>query len=613
MKKRAFVVCLCAALASAPVLFAEPDPNAKAESDKKSEGPKAEKSAPDAWLDGLRLFGLIRLRPEAKYNYNFDKSDLTCTKAAGQTEICKAQDDNAEFVGSKLQIGIEKKWKDRVTARVLIQDTRVFGAETGSATGLGTANSSTNQSLDVREAWVDAKALLGPIDLQLGRMVLSYGDQRLVGGLDWTNVGRSFDGMRLKYEHRLITSHLWGTVIAEQDSDSAGNNTSVGVTRGSIDDAYFTGFYNTLKLSDHLHIDLYYLGRYLKWVQKTVPTANPTVALAQGTAVLFVNTRDRVSGRDDLHTVGSRLTNRTQDEGKRAPGAFDWTVEYAYQSGATGRRAKPGWDTAAPIAPLPSPLYDATFNPCAVYETRTVSGVTERGCRVFTEKVRYDAFAYAATAGYRISRFRLGAEYAAASGDPNRDDGAVATFNNLFHTNHIHYGQADLVSWQNMRAKSVNLAADFKEKGKLTLAYWHVDKFVLQDGWYQVTGGGATGARHTTTESQSNARFAPEYNTTTGALRSSAVSELRKHLFREYDVTYEITSGNINWQFGYSLFLAGDANRHALDGRSYEGQLNLYKQAVLGKTALSDFNYLDYTPTSDPRGHFAYVMMTYKF
>lgn len=570
-------------------------------------------SAGAEWLDGFRLFGLVRFRPEAKYNYNFDRSDLSCSKVAGQPEVCRAQDDNVEFVGSKIQLGFEKTWKNRVTARVLLQDARVFGGETGSATGLNTANSATNQSLDVREGWVELKALLGPIDFQLGRMVLSYGDQRLVGGLDWTNVGRSFDGLRLKYEGKTFSSHLWGTVLAEQDSDAVGNDSSVGVSRGSIDDAYFVGFYNTLKLSDHFWLEGYYLGRYLKWVQRSQPSANPTVALAQGVPVLIVNSQDRSRERDNLHTFGARITNRTLDGGKKAPTAFDWSVEYAYQNGFTGNRAAPAWDVGQEIVGLPAPLYDATYNPCDVYQTKTVGGTKESGCRLYTEKVRYDAYAYAGTAGYTFSRYRVGVEYAAASGDPNRNDGAVATFNNLFHTNHIHYGQADLVSWQNMRGRSINLAIDFKEGGKLKLAYWTVDKFVLQDGWYKVTGGGAGGARSTTTESAGNARFGPEYNSTTGALTSSSVSELRKHLFKEYDISYELTSGPVTWSFAYSLFIAGDANRNALDGAGYQAQLNLYKQAVLGKTNLADYNYLDYTPTSDPRGHYASVMMTYKF
>ncbi|MCB1324404.1 MAG: alginate export family protein [Spirochaetales bacterium] len=560
-------------------------------------------------LEGFDVFGLVRFRPEMRSNYDFNRDGVTCTSG-----ICQSNNDDSEFVGQKIQVGVEYKFSEQLRARVVIQDSRVWGGETGSDTGLNTANDSTNQSTDIREAWIGADRLLGPLDLIVGRQVLAFGDERLVGSLDWTNVGRSFDSVRLRYRSEFLESNLWGSVLAEEDSDSAGNSSSVGSSRGDIDDAYFVGFYNTLHVAEQFQADVYYLGRYLKWQRSSTPPVDPTVA-ARNLFVPVIDSSDRSRQRDNLHTIGARLTNRTA-EGGRAPGMFDWTLEYAWQTGESGRRVAAGWDQANIIAPLPSPLYTSVYNPCDVYATTTSAGVTTQGCRFYTEKQIYDAFAFAAAAGVRfLDMIRVGVEFDVGSGDPNRTDATVSTFNNLFHTNHKFYGQADQVSWQNMIGRSVNLSLDFKDYGKLDLAYWEVDKHRSQDAWYKVTGGGSSGATVRTTESNSNARYASTYNST-GSLNSLGVGLLRKHLFREYDVAYSLTAGGIAWSVGYSLIYAGDAARAALND-------DLVVQATYAELVRRDlldgviddpasFNAL-YSRPFDPAAHFAYVMMTYKF
>lgn len=562
-------------------------------------------------FEKLRVFGLVRFRPEAKTNFNFDKRDLSC----GAT-FCTADDDAVEFVGQKVQIGIENQFSDSVTARIVIQDSRVWGGETGSDTGLNTANNNTNQSTDIREGWVEIKNLFGPVGLQAGRQIFAYGDQRLVGHLDWTNVGRSFDGLRLKYDADWLSSHAWGTVLAEEDSDIAGNATSVGRANSDLDDAYFTGFYNTLKFSEHLHLDAYYLGRYRKWVQRSSPITNPTVSFQNG-FVPIIETEDRSRQRDNLHTVGGRLTNRTLNKGKQAAIPFDWSFEYAAQFGETGNRIAPAWDIAQTIAPLPAPLFDSTFNPCEIFATGTApGGGTQQGCRAYTEKQSYASFAYAATAGFTfLERYRLGAEYAVASGDPDRSDGSVATFENLFHTNHLHYGMADQVSWQNMKGASINFSIDLGDAGKIKLAYWEVDKHKLQDGWYGVAGGGAAGARKTTTESANNARFGSLYNTD-GSLQSLGVGYLRKHLFKEYDLSYSVKAYGLSWSAGFSLIHAGDAVRAAKDDTGVKREI--YGPQILADLADGRIDnpvtvLLFEQPSFDPAAQFAYIMLSYRF
>lgn len=574
MKKLTITTMIVAVLAAAPVWSQEPPTSGE------TQAPSAELPT---WLDGLNIFGLVRFRPQYEGNYDFDKTT----------------DDINEYVGSKVQVGVQKDFGEDVTAKIVIQDTRIWGGQPGSDTGLNTANDFTGESTDIREAYLRVKDLAGPVDLIAGRQILAFGDQRLVGHLDWTDVGRSFDGFRFVFNSDVFDSHLWGTVLAESDSGPAGNSTAVGSSNSSgfttscdsttgvctlnastvqeLDDSYFTGWYNTIKFGEWVHTDLYYLGRHRKWK----PAFNP-VSIAPNASVA---TEDRRQDRDNLYTFGSRITNRTIKKGGRkvAPIPLDFTFEYAYQTGETGVRVDPKWDTAQVIVPVDPTLFTSTNNPCK-------GSFQSGGCRLYTEKQRYDSFAYALDAGFTIADFvRIGGEYNVASGDPDRTDGASATFDNLFHTNHGFYGQADQVSWRNMIGKSANLSFFFGAYGTLKLAYWEVDKFALQDSQYAVTGAPKS---NFTTESRANARFG-DITDSTGAITSTGVAFLKGHLFKEYDLTYSLKYKGIGWTFGYSRIHAGDAVGEVKGDR---------RNTVFSRQDKFD-------PTAD----FAYLMMTYKF
>jgi Alginate export len=524
------------------------------------------------WFETIKFGGMIRIRPEAKYNYDFDKF----------------KNDNISFVGAKAQIWLEKDLSEKTKVRITLQDTVLWGGEKASITGLDTANDNTRQSVGVREAWIESKELIGPISLQAGRQILKYGDERLVGSLDWTNVGRSFNGFRFKLDQDLFSSHAWIMIVGEQDSDIAGNTTSLGkknsfpaqyscpantnipcklspdIQKQQQGDATFTGFYNTIKFSKHFHLDAYYIGLYKKWL----PQNNSAI-------LLFANpeTIPRDSRYDQLHTFGFRISNKTTKD-KKSETPLDFSVEYAIQTGRTGWDVTPGWDS---------------FNTnVSITDALTGQTITKS---LYKERQAYDAYAFAFDTGYTIGSFRLGAEYNVASGDPNRKDGKVATFSNLFHSNHIFYGEADQVSWVNMIGRSVNLTWDGAEKGKLRLAYWIVDKQKLQDGWYDIAGTLKEGA---STESYTNDRFKNPYlQSEKGAESQRGVGTLGKNLFREIDLVYTLKYKDILWALGYSWIFAGDAVRGKVNDDSIS----------------PEFRKTDFLP----QAQFAYLSMTVQF
>ena len=99
------LIALCAAELAAQEPQSQPTPE-----------PAPTPAPASGWLDGLTVFGLIRFRPQYESNYDFDKTT----------------DDTKEYVGSKVQLGVQKDFGADLTAKVVLQDTRVWGGQPGS-------------------------------------------------------------------------------------------------------------------------------------------------------------------------------------------------------------------------------------------------------------------------------------------------------------------------------------------------------------------------------------------------------------------------------------------------------------------------------------------------
>lgn len=87
---------------------------------------------------------------------------------------------------------------------------------------------------------------------------------------------------------------------------------------------------------------------------------------------------------------------------------------------------------------------------------------------------RHRAAALAAQAGYTFrTRFSplIAAEYDFATGDTDPSDGRSGEFHNLFPTNHMHYGSADLLGWRNMHDFRITFAAQLHAKLRLQADY----------------------------------------------------------------------------------------------------------------------------------------------
>lgn len=100
----------------------------------------------------------------------------------------------------------------RVRAFVQVQDARLWGGE-DPALGLGTLDGDADQ-FDVHQAFFELDSLGGlPLALRVGRQELAYGNERLVGALGWSNVGRSFDAARLRWTRGALAADLFAAQL----------------------------------------------------------------------------------------------------------------------------------------------------------------------------------------------------------------------------------------------------------------------------------------------------------------------------------------------------------------------------------------------------------------
>lgn len=310
-----------------------------------------------AFAADVELSGEVRVRYENLNNYTDFNDDLG---------------DRDSKISQRTRLNAKVSVDDQTTAFISLQDTRVWGTEGSTAT-----TGDDTSAVDLSQGYLEHTNLLGPVSLKIGRQALSYGDQRLIGGFEWSDNARRFDAIKFMYKSDTVDADLFLSDIADKGPGAS--------------DGHFNGLYVTVKeVIPANKLDVYYLQ------------------------LLHDTDADQ-----DENTIGLRLAGK-------AAGA-DWTAEFATQGG------------------------DA-------------NAIQER-----------DADALAITAGYTLEDvlggLRIGAEYFSGSGDDlttTDDEG----FNNLFPTNHFHYGINDLTGWTDDKGFAVKLAAKPAAGMKVAAEYW---------------------------------------------------------------------------------------------------------------------------------------------
>lgn len=375
------------------------------------------------------LSGAIRFRYELRDNN---------IAIPPNNDFRKDVDTDNSYLSDKIlmRVGYTDKWWG-----VLVEgrSSSVSGDDRGAAPNIPTGSSPESDGpVDLHQAYLQiGNHKEFPVSVKVGRQELMYGDERLVGAFAWNNIGRVFDGAKMRWQNAWFGMDAFVTRLVVPDD----NNFNL-----SNEYEHFSGVYINTKKIPKNWTEFYFLAR----------NVSPEAAILKAPAVTPApfNTSAR-----DTYTLGARFRSATNEWGN-----FDYTVEVAGQFGnwkrpATGVRPGERDDHEAFAA---SANFGYTFD---------------------------EAF----------GKPRLALEYAFASGDSDPNDDTHGTFDNLYPTNHKFYGYMDLVSWQNIH--DIRAIYSIKPHPRVSVsveghAFWLAD---TQDRFYNVgavprAGAGAAGA-----------------------------------------------------------------------------------------------------------------------
>ena len=387
--------------------------NAIAGSPKTTEPKKSDPPSLLSFADGKLVFDIQeRLRWEVRDN-NFDF----------RSGVNAVTDDG--WLLQRFRIGMMLKPVPWLKIYAQAQDSREFFS--GRPLIPGASGAEGDDSFDLRQAYVDISDYSKcPWGLKVGRQILSYGDERLVGAFDWNNFGRTFDAAKLTYKTKGFTMDAFTStpvVITRNKYNQSDLFNGTETNRGLV----FSGLYATFDELPFGSLDLYSLF---------INEARGNTSNAQGTLAAPVTTGS-LARHSDFVTLGTRV----KGDPKKLHG-LEFQSELAYQVGdvrglslnAFAANVGVGYNFDAPLKP------------------------------------------------------RIYAEYNYASGDGNSADGNLGTFQNLFPTNHKFYGIMDVFAWQNLHnamlsfkvtpVKNVTAQVDYN-------AFWLAD---TNDVWYRANG-----------------------------------------------------------------------------------------------------------------------------
>lgn len=146
-----------------------------------------------------------------------------------------------------------------------------------------------------------------PVSLKLGRQELSYGDERLVGAFAWNNIGRVFDGAKVRWQHEWFAAEAFGSklVLPNDNNPNVWNDYST-----------FCGLHVTTKKLPKHTTELYFFAR------------NEDIGTATADTGAVLPFQLAAPAARDIYTAGARFKSNPGELG-----AFDYTVEGAYQFG----------------------------------------------------------------------------------------------------------------------------------------------------------------------------------------------------------------------------------------------------------------------------------------
>lgn len=365
-----------------------------------------------SFMKSIKLGGEIRTRWELQNAFDLDR------------------DNTDDFFLIRTRFSIEATPIDNLRIFIEAQDARVGGDERDIRVGtrgdiqrVRFQPFHDDNNLDLKQGYFDIENIGGvPVTLRIGRQVLSYGEDRLVGSNNWDNFGRSFDAVKLIiHPAEGVQVDAWYAKVVEELKDDR---------LDEDDDVDFYGVYATTSNFEDVGLktlDVYGLVLRDNGLDNT---AKP-LALTYPVGIIKSLTADRTA---TIWTVGARAVGVLP-----MLETLDYNIEGAYQFGSIASSDISAWAIHSEVG---FSMPDIMTGP------------------------------------------RLGVFFSYASGDGSPGSGTSHTFNNLFPTNHNKYGTMDFMNWQNMYDIGGNLTVKPIEKLTAVVAYHHLGLAEENDAWY---------------------------------------------------------------------------------------------------------------------------------
>ncbi len=252
----------------------------------------------------------IQIRPRYEYTNGFG------TLLTPTTE-------HTSFIGNRTRVNFN--YGDaKLKVKVALQNVRTWGAVNHLTGGVSNA---TN-SFVLFEGWAQY-SFSDKLSAKVGRQPLSYDNQRILGGLDWANQGRSFDAALLKFKGAKSQLDL-GFALNAKDESKTTPSYPTAVSFGS---------------------DLDFKDMQYAWYHTNIKKV--------GVSILALNL-----GREYLKTPTEAETNYYQTFGTFANYAgkkltFDFSL-YG-QTGKIGKNQVSAWETAANLGYAFTPKFKTTL------------------------------------------------------------------------------------------------------------------------------------------------------------------------------------------------------------------------------------------------------------
>jgi hypothetical protein len=255
------------------------------------------------------------------------------------------------------------------------QDSREWLSDRADIPGLLAAEG--DDPFDLRQAYVEFGNAPGyPWGIKIGRQILSYGDERLIGAFDWNNIGRTFDAVKLSYKGANWNVDAFASTVVTPHREGY-NQSDLFNGNETEREQVFSGIYFSTTAVGPQVTDLYALHLH------------ENNAVGGDTNFATFGTRIKSKPGAFWHEPAPAPDGKSMSEGKSAPApaapprplGFDYGLEVAFQTGEVRgqdrRRGSRSNTTTAPAMAIP-PM--ATWRPSKTFFRRTTNSTVKWTC-----------------------------------------------------------------------------------------------------------------------------------------------------------------------------------------------------------------------------------------